>query len=119
PTSISSKEITWASLNSLNNVGSIHHKLGNAEKGLAYFKQALEMRRGLYKVNHQDVATSLNNVGWSYATLNDAQKALEYKVRGLEMFRHLYTGSHPDVADALHNVRTGHYSLGNTCTVLE
>ncbi|CAF1419395.1 unnamed protein product, partial [Didymodactylos carnosus] len=105
--------------NSLNKVGSIHHKLGNAEKGLAYFKQALEMRRGLYKVNHQDVATSLNNVGWSYATLNDAQKALEYKVRGLEMFRHLYTGSHPDVADALHNVRTGHYSLGNTCTVLE
>ncbi|MHA7877966.1 MAG: tetratricopeptide repeat protein, partial [Bacteroidota bacterium] len=76
-------------------------------QGLGYYKQALEMRKALYKnQDHPDVAESLNNMGNAYTTaLGEAQKGLRYYEQALEMRKALYKDQdHPDVAESLNNM---------------
>ena len=63
---------------SLNNIGSALQDLGKTEEGLAYYKQALEIRKALYGDKHPDVALSLNNIGSALQALGKTEEGLAY-----------------------------------------
>jgi tetratricopeptide (TPR) repeat protein len=63
---------------SLNSVGVAYQELGDAQKSLTYFAQALEMQKALYGDQpHLDIATSLNSVSWAHWTLGEVAEAMQ------------------------------------------
>ena len=69
----------------LNNIGYVHESLGDKQKALEYFDQALPILRlvGDRRVE----AVTLNNMGLVYESLGERQKALEYFNRSLPLRR--------------------------------
>jgi tetratricopeptide (TPR) repeat protein len=75
----------------LNNVGWVLKPLGEPDKALHYFQEALEMTQRLYpKKDHALVALYLNNLGIVHKSLGEARKALPYHEQALEMTQRLH-----------------------------
>jgi tetratricopeptide (TPR) repeat protein len=71
---------------SLNNIGVALRVLGKTEEGLAYYKQALEIRKALYGDKHPNVATGLNNIGATLLSWGQLQKALTACQQALKIY---------------------------------
>ena len=85
---------------SLNNIGSALKDLGKTEEGLAYYKQALEIRKALYGDKHPDVAASLNNIGAALFSLGQLSEALTACQQALKIYLEFYNANHSDVQTA-------------------
>ena len=59
----------------LNNIGSAWNALGEAQKALTYYEQALAIDIKTYGDQHPNVAICLNNIGSAWNALGEAQKA--------------------------------------------
>jgi tetratricopeptide (TPR) repeat protein len=71
----------------LGNLGLVYHSLRQADKSLAYLRQALPIWQDL---NHpKAIADTLNNLGIAYSDLNQTDQALEHLNRSLEIKRTL------------------------------
>ena len=62
----------------MNSLGKSYMVLGDTEKEINYFKNALEINEKLYNYPHPDVAQCLHDVGKGYHDYGDVQKAIEY-----------------------------------------
>ncbi len=104
----------------LNSKGFLLHSLGDTNKALPYYEEALEMSIKLYpEQNHPDIASSLNNMGSVLKALGDAKKALPYCKEALEMRSKLYSEqNHPDIANSLNNMGSVLSSLGDVKNTL-
>ena len=60
----------------LNNIGIVYSDLGEKQKALEYFNQALPILRAVG--DRSGEATNLNNIGFVYSDLGENQKALDY-----------------------------------------
>ena len=87
--------------NTLNEMGFLHSRLGEREKALGYYQQALALFHTFNK--HRDVTLSLNNVGSMFSLLGNPQKALEHLEEALSRAR--AQGNPHMEASALNNIR--------------
>ncbi len=96
-------------------IGSIYSALGEKQKALEYYAQALP----LFKVvgNRNREATTLNNIGTVYDALGEKQKALEYYAQALSLFK--VEGNRNLEATTLSNIGVVYDALGEKQKALE
>ncbi len=89
-------------ITSLNNLATLHYKMGDFTKAELRFQRALEMREKTLGPEHPDLALSLNNLALLYKEKGDYAKAEPLYLRVLEIRK-----QHPDltlVATSLNNI---------------
>jgi tetratricopeptide (TPR) repeat protein len=92
----------------LHNLGFIAMQNDDFESGIFFFKQAVEMRRQLYKnVDNIDLADSLNNLVLGYLEKEEWSTALVYLIEAYDMRKRLLDlkkiSIDKGLAEALHN----------------
>ncbi|MFN8489742.1 MAG: tetratricopeptide repeat protein [Caldilineaceae bacterium] len=71
----------------LNNIGFVYSALGEKQKALDFYNQALPLRRAVGdKVGE---ATTLNNIGRVYYAQGDVRKALKYVSDSVDILHEL------------------------------
>ncbi|XP_022080211.1 TPR repeat-containing protein DDB_G0287407-like [Acanthaster planci] len=95
----------------VNNMGFVHLKLGNNDKALDFFQQALTLHKECLNGDdiHEVIATATNNVGSVLAVMGHYDEAAEVLQRSLEIYEELYFDSlPPDVGGTLLNLAKCH-----------
>jgi len=103
----------------LNEFGMILYDVGDSQKAIKCYEQALEIDREIYGEKHPDVATRLSNLGLAWDSLGDPKKAIGYFEQALEIDREIYGEKHPDVATRLNNLGLAWNSLGDSKKAIE
>ncbi|BAY22743.1 TPR domain protein [Calothrix sp. NIES-2100] len=93
----------------LNNIGAVYNDLGEKQKALEYFNNALPLSRAVGDRGGE--ATTLNNIGAVYNDLGEKQKALEYFNNALPLLRAV--GDKGMEATTLYNLAYLERSRGN------
>jgi len=96
-------------------LGNVYSDLGEKQKALEYYTQALALRRVVG--DRAGEATTLNNIGWVYSDLGEKQKALEYYTQALAIFRAV--GNRAGEATTLYNIGAVYSDLGEKQKALE
>ena len=99
----------------LNAMGQTFGELGERQKALDYFTQALPIVKA--SDNHRAEATTLNNIGEAYLRLGDPQKALDYSSQAL--MTHRAAGNRKGEAIALNVLGEVHSTLGDKAKALD
>jgi CHAT domain-containing protein len=99
----------------LNNIGSVYSSLGEKQKALEYYNQALPLTRVVGDRGGE--ATTLNNIGLVYHSLGEKQKALEYYNQALPLTRAV--GNRGGEATTLNNIGGVYDDLGEMQKALE
>jgi eukaryotic-like serine/threonine-protein kinase len=87
----------------LNVVGIIYRELGLWEDAEGHLARALELRRGLYRGDHAEVADTLSALANVLIERNELARADPIVAETVSMRRRLFGNRHPAVADALSN----------------
>jgi tetratricopeptide (TPR) repeat protein len=98
---------------SYNNIGAVYYDLGNYDKALEYYKQALEIQEKVLSKKHPYTADSYNNVGIVYCKLANYDKALEYHKQALGIREIVLSKEHPDTASSYYIIGLVYYNLDN------
>ena len=89
-------------------LGRIYYDLGNKEKALDYFYQAIYFERKLGNIEGQSII--LNNIGMTYFDLGEQQKALNYFDQSLSLSRKI--NDKKQEAATLNNIGIVYSDLG-------
>jgi len=84
----------------LNNIGRVYDALGEKQKALDNYQQALPIMRAVG--NRTGEAVTLNNIGFVYDDLGEKQKALDYYQQSLPLSRAV--GDRAGEANTLNNI---------------
>ena len=103
------KEIVAILLNSL---GVAYLDLGDAQKSIKSFNQALSIYQAVFGDIHQCIATSYNNLGKAYRILGEAQKAIEFDKQALSIRKKVFSDRHPAVAESYNSLGLAFSVLG-------
>ncbi|HCI78641.1 MAG TPA: hypothetical protein DHW02_03005 [Ktedonobacter sp.] len=98
-----------------NNLGLVYDNLGNQQKALDYYNQALTTRRSTGDIGGEGIA--LNNLGHVYADLGDKQQALEYYKNALITIRKVK--DRESEGAALNNIGCVYHDLGDKQQALD
>jgi CHAT domain-containing protein/Flp pilus assembly protein TadD len=99
----------------LNNIGLVYDDLGEKQKALDYYNQALPLYRAVG--NRGGEAKTLNNIGTVYNALGEKQKALDYYNQALPLYRAV--GNRGGEAKTLNNIGTVYDALGEKQKALD
>jgi CHAT domain-containing protein/Tfp pilus assembly protein PilF len=99
----------------LNNIGFVYADLGENQKALKYYNQALLLRREVG--DYRGEAATLNNIGLVYNSLGEKQRALEYYNQALPLKRAVNDQS--SEATTLNNIGAVYDTLGEKQKALE
>ena len=102
----------------LNNLAYMLNSLGQADKALPLYEEALKMRKRLFGGDHPDVASGLNNLAAVLSSLGKLREAVPLYEESLEMYRRLFEGNHLYVATSLNNLAAALESLGRASEAL-
>ena len=92
----------------LNNIGAVYDSLGEKQKALDYYNQALPIVRPVG--DRSGEARTLNNIGAVYDSLGEKQKALDFYNQALRIERAV--GDRSGEAITLNNIGRVYDSLG-------
>lgn len=79
----------------LNELGGTVDTLGEHQKAIDYFQQALEIDRAVFGDHHPNVATRLNNLGSAYLVLGKKSEAKKYFQQAYAIFLEFFGPEHP------------------------
>jgi CHAT domain-containing protein/tetratricopeptide (TPR) repeat protein len=99
----------------LNNIGHVYDALGEKQKALDYYQQALPLRRAVG--DRAGEATTLNNIGVVYDALGEKQKALDHYQQSLPLSRAV--GDRSQEATTLNNIGRVYSALGEKQKALD
>ncbi|MEH2013227.1 CHAT domain-containing protein, partial [Nostoc sp.] len=99
----------------LNNIGLVYSNLGQKQKALEFYNQALPLRRAVG--DRAGIATTLNNIGLVYSNLGQKQKALEFYNQALPLRRAV--GDRAGIATTLNNIGGVYDALGQKQKALD
>jgi tetratricopeptide (TPR) repeat protein/CHAT domain-containing protein len=100
---------------SLHVAASLYDDLGERQKALDYYGQALRLRHGIG--DRSGESATLTGIGSVYAALGQKQKALEYYSKALPLIR--AAGDQAGEAATLNNIGLAYYSLGEKQKALD
>lgn len=92
----------------LNSIGLAYVDLGEKEKGLDYFQEAIEVFKGFYNGSHPNIAYCLNNVGATHILLGESEIALNYLNKADKM---MGKSIHPHTATCINNIGAAYINL--------
>jgi tetratricopeptide (TPR) repeat protein len=106
----------------LNNIGLVYYNLGEKQKALNFYNQALPLRRAVgdseaLRRNRGEEAITLNNIGRVYDDLGEKQKALDYYNQALPISRAV--GDRGGEATTLSNIGAVYNDLGEKQKALD
>jgi tetratricopeptide (TPR) repeat protein len=84
----------------------------NFKEALLTAKFCLDIRKKLFKGDHDSVASGLNNISLIYQDLGEYEKALKYAQDELDMTMRLFKGDHDSIATGLNNISLIYEDLG-------
>jgi tetratricopeptide (TPR) repeat protein len=93
-------------------LGWIYHDIGEHEKAIEYYKEALGIVKEVYGEKHPNVAATLNNLGLAWDALGEHKKAIGYYEEALAIDEKIYGRRHPNVATRVNNLGLAWYALG-------
>jgi len=96
----------------LSDSADLAHTLGEYEKAVEYYEQALTNDLKTFGEDHPNVAISRNNLGATWDSLGDYQKAIGYYEQALASDIKIYGEDHPDVAIDRNNLGLAWHALG-------
>ncbi|MBA4192269.1 MAG: hypothetical protein C0467_30230 [Planctomycetaceae bacterium] len=88
----------------LNNLAFLYKSQGMLAEAEPLYREALGMRRRLFKGDHEEVATSLNNLGTLEEAVGKLAEAETHISDALEMRKRLFNRDHPQVAMSMSNL---------------
>ena len=94
---------------SLNNLADLYEAQGKLADAEHLYRDALAMRKRLFKGDHPDLATTLNNLAYLYLAQGKLAEAEPLLKEVIEMDKRLFKGDHPDRAAGL-SVLAGLYA---------
>jgi tetratricopeptide (TPR) repeat protein len=103
----------------LNNVGTMHSKLGHGDVAVSFYERALAVSESALGPDHPDNALPLNNIAkihWQRGELAAARKAME---RSLAIQEAAFGSEHPQVGVSIGNLAIIVRELGDTEGALE
>jgi tetratricopeptide (TPR) repeat protein len=80
----------------LNNLGMTWAALGEYNKTMEYYHQALSIYRAAYGEEHPYLATTLSNLGSAYFDLGKIEQAKDYYEKAYEIFNETFGPGHPN-----------------------
>jgi CHAT domain-containing protein/Tfp pilus assembly protein PilF len=99
----------------LNNIGRVYEALGEKQKALDYYGQALPLERAVG--DRSGEAATLNNIGLAYDALGEKQKALDYYDQALPL--RSAVGDRSGEATTLNNIGLVYSTLGEKQKALD
>ena len=90
--------------NSVNNLGSVLHDLGDLATARQCFERGLRIAEATLGPDHLSVATLVNNLGNVLQNLGDLAGAREYYERSLRIDETSFGPDHPEVATDVNNL---------------
>jgi tetratricopeptide (TPR) repeat protein len=99
----------------LNKMGLTCHNLGQVEKAIDYYEQALAICREIE--DRQDEGDTLGNLGLAYRALGQVEKAIEYHEQALTIAREI--GDRRGEGNHLGNLGNAYSDLGEVKQVIE
>lgn len=87
-----------------NMLGLVFYEIGEYEKAIGYYEQALESVQKAYGEDHPEEATYRNNLGGAWDALGKYEKAIGYYEQALESDLKTYGEDHPRVATYRNNL---------------
>ena len=97
----------------LSDLADLAHTLGEYEKAVEYYEQALASYLKTYGEDHPGVAISRNNLGATWDSLGEYKKAIGYYEQALASDLKTYGEDHPDVAIDRNNLGMAWLALGD------
>jgi len=97
----------------LSDLADLTHTLGEYEKAVEYYEQALASYLKTYGEDHPGVAISRNNLGATWDSLGEYKKAIGYYEQALASDLKTYGEDHPDVAIDRNNLGMAWLALGD------
>lgn len=96
----------------LSDLANLAHTLGEYEKAVKYYEQALAINLKTNGEDHPDVAISRNNLGAALDSLGEYEKAINHYEKALASDLKTYGEDHPDVAIDRNNLGMALLALG-------
>jgi tetratricopeptide (TPR) repeat protein len=85
-------------------LGLVYHKLGNSNKGILLFKQAVVTHDKIFGESNKNTASVLSNLGLVYQELGNFAEAEIVLSKSLDIRKKIFGNEHPDYAITLCNL---------------
>jgi len=96
----------------LSDLADLAHTLGEYEKAVEYYEQALTIDLETHGKSHPNVAINRNNLGAAWDALGKYKKAIGYYEQALTSDLNIHGEDHPDVAIDRNNLGMAWHALG-------
>ncbi|KNC69032.1 tetratricopeptide repeat protein [Pseudoalteromonas ardens] len=96
-----------------NQAGLLAQTLGDYDKAIGYYEQALKSDLKAFGEDHPDVATRRNNLGSAWETKGDYNKAIGYYELALKSVLKTFGEDHPNVAIGRNNLGSAWEAKGD------
>ncbi len=97
---------------SLNNLALLYESMGQYDRALPLYEDALEIRKSELGDRHPDTAASLNNLALLYYSMGQYDRALPLYEDALEICKSELGDRHPSTATSLNNLAGLYSSMG-------
>ena len=97
----------------LHSIACLYTKLGQFDRAIDYFKQALLIKREVGSEMNPDYTKTLNTYAEACLLKGDYNKALSLQMRSLSISKKLFGETHPDVAAGFYNLSVLYFKQNN------
>lgn len=98
-------QLTGSRPNHYGVLGLAWHSLGQYEKAIGYYGQALASDLKTYGEDHHRVATDRNNLGLAWYSLGQYEKAIGYLEQALDLFKRSLGEDHPNTIQVTEHLK--------------
>lgn len=95
------------------NLGSVYHGTGAANRAASYFHKALAIRLNVHGEDHLKTAQSYDKVGIAYAEQGDYERALNFHHKAKHVKKKLFGREHGNTARSFWTIGDVHYRKGD------
>jgi tetratricopeptide (TPR) repeat protein len=97
----------------LHGIASLFTKLGQYDKAIESFKEALEIKRKVFGEINPEYTKTLNSYAEVYLLKGDYKKALQLQKESIDITRNLFGEMHPDMAAGYYTQAVAYYNYNN------
>jgi len=103
----------------LYNIAMIHHREGDMQQSLRFYRETLAVEELVLGKDHCDLSITHFNIGQIYHECNEASMAIDHFKKALEIEQKFYGNQHPTVARTLNQIGNVELERGNIGGVMQ